>query len=531
MLAILVGMARVLVTEELAPSGLDTLRSAGHEVDVQLGLDPSGLAEALVGADALIVRSATQVDAAALAAADRLQVVGRAGVGLDNVAVAEATERGVMVVNAPQSNIVSAAEQTLALILAQARNTPQAHAALVDGRWERSKWTGMELQGKTLGIIGLGRIGKLVAERALGFGLNLVGFDPFVSPERAKEMSVELMSLDELAARADIITVHVAKTPETVGLIGTDFLAGCKDGVRIINVARGGIVDEADLADALRSGKVAAAGLDVFVTEPCTDSPLFDLPNVVVTPHLGASTHEAQDKAGQTIAEQVNLALAGEFVPFAVNIDAADVAGPMKPFLPLAEKLGELFGALFTELPAEVELDFEGEIGGFDNSLATLAAAKGMLTTHTADPVSYVNAGPLLAERGVDLVPSSSASPRDYVARLTIIGGGRRLSATVIGLRDEARIVRIDDHHIDLPISDHLLIVRNDDRPGMIGIVTSILGRELVNIDDMSVGRAEDVSTAVMVIATNTAVDDVIIDELVDLPGILSVDRIGPGRS
>ena len=235
-LAILVGMARVLVTEELAPSGLDTLRSAGHDVDVQLGLDPAGLAAALVGADALIVRSATQVTADALAATDSLQVVGRAGVGLDNVDVAAATAAGVMVVNAPLSNIVSAAEQTLALILAQARNTPQAHAALVQGRWERSKWTGMELQGKTLGIIGLGRIGKLVAERALGFGLHLVGYDPFVSPERAKEMSVELMGLDELAARADIITVHVAKTPETVGLINTAFLDGCKDGVRIINV-------------------------------------------------------------------------------------------------------------------------------------------------------------------------------------------------------------------------------------------------------------------------------------------------------
>ena len=528
-LAILVGMARVLVTEELAPSGLDTLRSAGHDVDVQLGLDPVGLAAALVGADALIVRSATQVTADALAATDSLQVVGRAGVGLDNVDVAAATAAGVMVVNAPLSNIVSAAEQTLALILAQARNTPQAHAALVQGRWERSKWTGMELQGKTLGIIGLGRIGKLVAERALGFGLHLVGYDPFVSPERAKEMSVELMGLDELAARADIITVHVAKTPETVGLINTAFLDGCKDGVRIINVARGGIVDEVDLPDAVRSGKVGAAGLDVFVSEPCTDSPLFELPNVVVTPHLGASTREAQDKAGQTIAEQVNLALAGEFVPFAVNIDAAEVAGPMKPFVALAEKLGALFGALFDELPGEIELRFEGEIGGFDNSLATLAAAKGVLAASVSDPISYVNAGQMLAERGVSIQPSGSAAPRDYVDRLTILGGGRRLSATLIGLRNEARIVRIDDHHIDLPISDHLLVVRNDDRPGMIGIVTSILGRELVNIDDMSVGRDDTEDSAIMVISTARAVDEAVTAEIADLPGILSVDRISLG--
>ena len=264
-------------------------------------------------------------------------------------------------------------------------------------------------------------------------------------------------------------------------------------------------------------------------TRPLKDSPLFGLPNAVLTPHLGASTREAQDKAGQTIAEQVNLALAGEFVPFAVNIDAAEVAGPMKPFVALAEKLGALFGALFDELPGEIELRFEGEIGGFDNSLATLAAAKGVLAASVSDPISYVNAGQMLAERGVSIQPSGSAAPRDYVDRLTILGGGRRLSATLIGLRNEARIVRIDDHHIDLPISDHLLVVRNDDRPGMIGIVTSILGRELVNIDDMSVGRDDTEDSAIMVISTARAVDEAVTAEIADLPGILSVDRISLG--
>ncbi|MCL4154460.1 UNVERIFIED_CONTAM: hypothetical protein GTU68_051184, partial [Idotea baltica] len=335
-------MSRILVTEEIAESGLDDLRSAGHTVDVQLGLDPEALKAAIVGAHGLIIRSATTVTEEVLEAAADLVVVGRAGVGLDNVNVDEATKRGVMVVNAPQSNVISAAEQTLALILAQARNTPQAAAALSEGRWERSKWNGIELYGKTLGVVGLGRIGKLVAQRAAAFGMKLIAFDPYISADRASQMSVELVDLDELARRSDVVTVHVAKTPETIGLIGADFLSKAKDGIRIINVARGGIVDEADLYDAVVSGKVGGAGLDVFNSEPCTDSPLFGLPQVVATPHLGASTVEAQDKAGVTIAGQVELALAGDFVPFAVNIDAAEVAETLKPYLPLAEQLGAL---------------------------------------------------------------------------------------------------------------------------------------------------------------------------------------------
>jgi len=295
-------MSRILVTEAIADTGLDKLRAAGHEVDVRLGLSPDELLDVVPGAHALIIRSATTVTADVLAAGTDLVVVGRAGIGLDNVDVDAATKRGVLVVNAPQSNVLSAAEQTMALLLAMARNTAQADAALKQGRWERSAWTGIELHGRTLGIVGLGRIGKLVAERAHAFGMHLIGYDPFVSSERAREMSVELVSLDELAARADIVTLHVARTPETIGLIGRDFLAKARHGVRIVNVARGGIVDEAALYDGLVSGKVGGAALDVFDAEPCTDSPLFTLPNVVATPHLGASTHEAQDKAGVTIA-------------------------------------------------------------------------------------------------------------------------------------------------------------------------------------------------------------------------------------
>lgn len=315
-------MARILVTEEIAASGLDQLRAAGHDVDIQLGLSPEELESAVVGASGLIIRSATTVTSGVIAAGTDLVVVGRAGIGLDNVDVEAATAAGVLVANAPQSNIVSTAEHTLGLILAQARNIPQSCEALKAGRWERKNWTGTEISGKTLGIVGLGRVGKLVAQRAIAFGMKLVAFDPWVSEEEAAKLSVTMVSLDELAAQADIVTTHTVKTPETIGLIGADFISKAKDGVRIINVARGGIVDESALYDGLVSGKVGAAGIDVFTSEPMTDSPLFGLPNVVVTPHLGASTHEAQLKAGVTTAEQVALAIAGETVPFAVNADA-----------------------------------------------------------------------------------------------------------------------------------------------------------------------------------------------------------------
>jgi D-3-phosphoglycerate dehydrogenase / 2-oxoglutarate reductase len=519
-------MARILVTEEIADTGLDKLRAAGHEVDVRLGLSPEELLDVLPGAQALIIRSATQVDATVLDAGRDLQVVGRAGIGLDNVDVAHATRNGVMVVNAPQSNILSAAEHTMALLLAQARNIPQAHAALVDGRWERSRWTGVELADKTLGIIGLGRIGKLVAQRALAFGMRLVGYDPFVSPDRARQLSVELVGLDELAARSDFITVHVAKTPDTVGLIGAEFLARAKPGVRIVNVARGGIVDEAALRDAIVAGRVGGAALDVFATEPCTDSPLFGLPEVVVTPHLGASTHEAQDKAGVTIAEQLGLALAGDFVPFAVNVDASAVAETVRPFLPLAEKLGGLFAALTHQLPPVVEVVFEGDIGGYDNKLAVLSAVKGILAQISDEPVSYVNALALLDDRGIEVRTVASSTAHDYVNRVSIRGGGRSLAATLIGLRDEARLVQVDGHTIDVPPSPNMLIVRNDDRPGMIGVVGTLLGDAGVNIDDMDVGRDAHRSSAVMVIATGGPTQVETVEKLRSTEGILSVDAV-----
>jgi D-3-phosphoglycerate dehydrogenase len=518
-------MARILVTETIADGGLDQLRAAGHTVDVQEGLSPEQLVEAIVGAHALIIRSATDVTAEVLAAGTDLIVVGRAGIGLDNVDTAAATERGVMVVNAPQSNILSAAEQTMALLLAVARNVPQAHAALVSGRWERSKWTGVELADKTLGVVGLGRIGKLVAQRAMAFGMRLIAFDPFVSAEMGRKMNIELVDFDTLLAQSDFITLHVAKTPETIGLFNAETLAKTKPGVRIINVARGGIIVESDLADAIRSGHVGGAALDVFDKEPTTDSPLFELPQVVVTPHLGASTHEAQDKAGDTIAEMVGLALAGEFVPFAVNVNAAEASEVVRPFLGLVERLGALFAGLSGRADT-LEVSYEGEIAGYDTRILTLSLLKGFFGRISDDPVSFVNAPKLAEEHGITVTETTSTTSHAYINLVTVRGAGHSIAGTLVGLNGEPRLVMVDDHRVDVPPAGHMLVVRNDDRPGMIGKVGTIVGEAGVNIADMDVGTAASGASAMMVLATTEEVPDSVCDTLRAVEGIVSVDTL-----
>ncbi|MDQ3544760.1 MAG: phosphoglycerate dehydrogenase [Actinomycetota bacterium] len=516
-------MARILVTEEIADSGLDRLRDAGHTVDVQLDWSAADLPALITGAHALIIRSVTNVDRTLLGVATDLIVVGRAGIGLDNVDVDAATERGVMVVNAPQSNIVSAAEHTMALLLAQARNVPQAHAALIAGRWERSKWEGVELADKTLGIVGLGRIGKLVADRARGFGMRLVAYDPFVSADKARQGGVELMPLDQVVAESDFLTIHLPKTPETAGLIGRDLLLKAKPSLRIINVARGGIVDEAALAESINDGLVAGAGLDVFATEPTTESPLFGIESVVVTPHLGASTREAQDKAGDTIADMVQLALAGDFVPFAVNLAVAEAHESLRPFLPLAERLGALFGSLVGELPPTIEICVEGEIGAHDTRIVGLAALKGLFARVSSDPVTYVNAPQRARDHGLDVREVSSTTSADYVNLITVSGGGHSISGTMHGRRGEQRIVMADGHTFDVPPADHMLMVTNDDRPGVIGTVGTLLGDAGVNIADMDVGRSDTDGFAVMLIAPTSAVATEVLDALRAAPGIVHV--------
>lgn len=519
-------MARVLIPEKLAERGLELLRAAGHEVDVRLDLSPADLLEAVRGAHALIVRSATQVTEEVLAAGSDLVVVGRAGIGLDNVDVEAATRRGVMVVNAPQSNILSAAEHAVGLLLAQARNIPQAHAALVAGKWERSKWEGVELHGKTLGVVGLGRIGALVAQRALAFGMRLCAYDPYVSAERARHMGVELLPLDELMAESDFVTIHLPKTSETAGLIGRDLLAKAKPGLRIVNAARGGIVDEDALADALRSGQVGGAAFDVFSTEPCTDSPIFEFPNVVVTPHLGASTAEAQDKAGVTIAEQVILALAGDFVPFAVNVAATEVSESVRPFLPLAEQLGRCFACLNDGIPDRLEVEYQGGLAGASTAILTLAVLKGVFAAGTEEPVSYVNAPQLAEERGLEVREASIAATRDYVNLITLRSSEHSLAGTLSGPRSEPRIVLVDDHVVEVPPAEHMLVVRNDDRPGMIGVVGVALGEAGVSISSMAVGPSRTGNTALMVLSTDRHIPDDTFALLQASDGILDIHRI-----
>jgi D-3-phosphoglycerate dehydrogenase len=516
-------MARILVTEEIADRGLQLLRDAGHDVDVRIGLDRAGLLAAVPGAHALIIRSATDVDGELLEAAGDLLVVGRAGIGLDNVDVATATKRGVMVVNAPQSNVISAAEHTMALLLAQARNVPQAHAALKAGRWERSRWEGVELADKTLGIVGLGRIGKLVAQRALAFGMRLVAYDPFVSPERARQMSVEMLPLERVVEAADFLTIHLPKTKETVGLIGKDLLSRAKPELRVVNVARGGIVDEEALAWAVREGVVAGAALDVFAKEPTTESPLFELDSVVVTPHLGASTREAQDKAGDTIAEMVQLALAGDFVPFAVNVSAADASETVRPFLPLAERLGRLFASLAEGVPPMLEVTYEGQLADYDTRILTLSVLKGVFGHVSDEPVTYVNAPQLAKDHGVEVRETTTTTSLDYVNLITLRGGEHALAGTLTGRRGEHRIVMVDDHTTDVPPAANMLVVRNDDRPGMIGLVGTVLGEAGVNIADMDVGRSPAPGSALMLLATTEPVPVEVLDRIKDAPGIIYV--------
>lgn len=528
-------MARVLVAEPLAARGLDAMRDAGLEVDVRLGLDHDELLDAVRGASALVIRSATQVTAEVLEAGSDLVVVGRAGIGLDNVDVAEATRRGVMVVNAPQSNVLSAAEHTLALLLSQARNVPQAHADLKAGQWNRSRWEGVELHGKTLGIVGLGRVGVLVAQRTLAFGMRLVAYDPFVSPDRARQLGVQLVpTVDELVAEADFVTVHLPKTPDTVGLIGREVLAKAKPGLRLVNTARGGIVDEAALAEAVAEGRLAGAALDVFAAEPTTSSPLFGLDSVVVTPHLGASTVEAQDKAGETIADQVVLALHGDFVPFAVNVAASEASETVRPFLPLVERLGRLFTALAGAAPEVLEIGYEGAIADYDCRVLTLSIMRGVLSPVVDEPVTFVNAPQLAEERGLTVRESKSSAARDYVNLVTVRGAaadGRtaHVAGTLYGKQDSPRIVAIQDHIVDLPPSSHMLVVRNEDVPGMIGVVGTILGDAGLNIADMDVGRTTSGEAALMAISTTAPVPPEVVEQIRARQGIVDARAIELG--
>jgi len=508
----------VLIAEELSPATLDAL-GPDFEVRNCNGADRSELLVALSkGVDAVLIRSATKMDAEAISAAKGLKVIARAGVGLDNVEIPAATAAGVMVVNAPTSNIVSAAELAIGLLLASARFISPAHAALRGGKWARSKYTGAELFEKTLGVVGFGRIGQLVAHRMQAFGMDVVAYDPYLQPAKAAQLNVKLVELDELLKVSDFITIHLPKTKETANLIGTEALKKVKPTVRIINAARGGVLDESALYEALKNGKVAGAGLDVFATEPCTDSPLFTLDNVVATPHLGASTDEAQERAGIAVAISVRKALSGELVPDAVNVKGGVIDEAVRPALPLVEKLAQVATALASDVIVSLDVEVRGEISALDVSVLSTSALKGGLIAMGCEDVTYVNAPNLAAERSVtSAVMTDPESPdhRNLVSVRAACADGSQVfvSGTLMGIKQTQKIVAIDKLDLDLKPTNNLLFLRYTDIPGVVGVVGNALGKLKINIADMQVGRTQEGGQALMALT----VDSVIPKEVIEI--------------
>ncbi|MEI8105506.1 MAG: phosphoglycerate dehydrogenase [Actinomycetes bacterium] len=492
---------RVLVREEIAEAGVELLR-ANFDVDVDYDSD---LAEIIGLYDAIIIRSASKLTAELIAKGDNLKVIGRAGVGVDNVDVDAATRRGIVVANAPESNVISAAEHTIGLLVALARNIPQAHAALVEGRWERSKWGGVELAEKTLGILGFGRIGQQVARRALGLQMRVIAYDPFVSAERFKEVGVESDTIDGVLARADFLTLHLPANAETRGLIGTESIAKMRDGVRIVNAARGDLVDDDALIAALESGKVAGAAIDVFTKEPYS-GPLLTAPNIVLTPHLAASTDEAQDRAGVIVAEQVVAALSGGLVTNAVNIPTvgAEDLKVLGPYVPLAASLGRLALELVHGETEKISLEYYGELSEHDTRLLTVAALNGAFKGRSDQPVNYVNAPLVAAERGIEVVEERSRSARDYTNLIAVSAGEARVAGTTIGKDHRQWLVSAFGFDIEIEIAPRMIFLRYDDVPGVIGRVGTLLGQAGVNIANLNVARKIEEGKALMVLSLDT---------------------------
>ena len=522
---------RVLVAEKIADTGVELLR---ERFDVDLGTDWSrdDLLERIGDYHGILIRSATKLDAEVIERARNLRVVGRAGVGVDNVDVAAASKRGIIVANAPEANTVAAAEHTVALMLALARNIPQAHSSLTGGKWERSKFGGTEVDGKTLGVLGFGRIGQLVAIRARAFGMHVIAYDPFVTPERFREIGAEkAASPDEVLAAADFLTLHLPKTPETQGFINAETLAKCKDGVRIINVARGPLVVDEDLKAALDSGKVAGAALDVFAQEPITDHPLFGYPNVVVTPHLGASTAEAQDRAGVQTAEQVVAALTGGVVSTAVNIPAisAEDSEVLGPFVPLALRLGRIAGALADRVE-RIEVEHMGRIAERDTRFLTLSVLMGVFAGRTEEEVNLVNAPTLAEERGIAVSERREKHARDYsdLIRVTLVAGDERVRVvgTTLGQLHRPHLLEAWGQRFNLQIDDpYLTLFRYSDVPGMVGRVGSSLGEHGINISAAAVGRQDErrnSDLAVMAVTTDSRVPDGVVSQIAGSDGFVS---------
>ncbi|MEO7016850.1 MAG: phosphoglycerate dehydrogenase [Leifsonia sp.] len=508
----------VLIAEELSPATVDAL-GPDFEIRSVDGTDRPALLAAVADADAILVRSATKVDKEVIAAAPKLRVVARAGVGLDNVDIKSATTAGVMVVNAPTSNIISAAELTVGHILSLARHIPAAHSALAQGQWKRSKYTGVEVYEKTVGIIGLGRIGALITARLQAFGTKVVAYDPYVTSARAQQLGVQLVTLDELLAESDFITIHMPKTPETTGMISDDQLALMKPTAYIVNVARGGLIDEDALYRALSTKSIAGAGLDVFVSEPPTDSPLLALENVVVTPHLGASTDEAQEKAGVSVAKSVRLALSGELVPDAVNVAGGVIDPYVRPGIPLVEKLGQVFSGLSHSPLTSVDVEVRGELVDYDVSVLKLAALKGIFTNVVSETVSYVNAPLLADQRGLEVRLITDSVSEEYRNLITLRGAlsdGSQISVsgTLTGTKQIEKLVEINGYDVEVPIAEHLIVMIYDDRPGIVAIYGHEFGEAEINIAGMQIARTSAGGKALSVLTVDSRIPEGLLEKV-----------------
>ena len=525
-------MTKILVADPLAEDGLERLRRAG-EVTVVSKLGESELVQRIPDFDALVVRSETRVTAPIIEAGARLRVVGRAGVGVDNIDVPAATRRGILVVNAPRGNIVAAAEHTMALLFALARSVPQADASVKRGEWTRAKFIGTEVRGKTLGVIGLGNVGSEVAKRAHGVEMDVIAYDPVVSVERAELFNVSLVTLAELLEQADFVTLHVPLVESNRNLIGAAELARMKPTARLINTARGGIVDEAALAAALRAGTLAAAAADVFETEPPGDNPLLALPNFIATPHIAASTTEAQVSVAFDVAEEVAAVLAGDLPRFAVNAPALppEELAFLRPFADLIERLAALHAQLFGGRPSAIELDFEGELAEHDVSILIASAIKGVLQPFTEERINAVNARLIASNRGIRLVERRSRAHSSYASLITVRMQEHEIAGTV--LMGELRAVRIDSFRVDLVPDGRFLVSRHEDRPGVVGKVGSILGEHDVNIASMQVGRDAPRGNAMMILAVDDRVAPELLDRLREVDGMadLRYVELGGGNS
>jgi D-3-phosphoglycerate dehydrogenase len=516
---------KVLVKERIADAGVDLLRES---FDVELGLDwdDDELSKRIGEFDGILIRSATQLDAGLIGRGDRLRVIGRAGTGVDNVDIDAATKRGIVVANAPEANSIAAAEHTIALMLALCRNVPQAHASLTGGAWERPKFKGAELYGKTLGVLGFGRIGQLVAERAQSFEMRVVAYDKFVTADRFKELGVEgVESPEELYSRADFISLHLPKTPETIGMINAEAIGQMREGVRIVNCARGELIDLDALVEGLESGRVGGAALDVFPEEPFGGHPVLQREDVVVTPHLGASTEEAQDRAGVVTAEQVTAALTGGVVTTAVNIAAVrpEVMEALAPFVPLCEKLGTLVQALGNGSVDKVEVEFRGRLAESDTRILGIAVLAGILKGHTEEAVNLVNAPHLAEQRGIDLTETRESASEDFtelvVVRVRSDDESVEVAGTVVGPRAIPHLTRVWGDDFFLPLAEHLAIFRYADQPGMVGRVGTVFGEEGVNIVSAAVGAEQGGDMAVMALTTDNPVNPETIDRILELEG------------